>query len=67
MFLIVQNEGKEPVGLVIECKREDPNMMDGLIWYCDKCNTKLHEYRFHLDNIEKDFFHASGNFMAQKS
>src|SRR5688500_17957819 len=30
-------------------------MLDGLIWYCDKCNTKLHEYRFRLDNIEKDF------------
>lgn len=43
------------VGLVIECKREEPETMDGLQWYCEKCNHQLHEYRFHLDNIEKDF------------
>jgi 3-hydroxyanthranilate 3,4-dioxygenase len=43
------------VGLVIECKREDENMMDGLQWYCENCNNLLKEYRFHLTNIEKDF------------
>jgi 3-hydroxyanthranilate 3,4-dioxygenase len=61
MFLLPSNTPHRPerpsgtVGLVIECKREDINMLDGLIWYCDNCNNKLHEYKFHLENIEKDF------------
>lgn len=42
------------VGLVIERKRE-PTHTDGLLWYCDNCNNKLHETYFHLTNIEKDF------------
>jgi len=41
------------VGLVIEVKRE--NTKDGLMWFCEKCNNKLHEYYFPLENIEKDF------------
>jgi 3-hydroxyanthranilate 3,4-dioxygenase len=43
------------VGLVIECKRPEETILDGLQWYCEKCNNQLHEYRFHLENIEKDF------------
>lgn len=42
------------VGLVIERKRE-PDHQDGLLWFCDNCNHKLHETYFHLTNIEKDF------------
>ncbi len=42
------------VGLVIERKRE-PDHTDGLIWYCDNCNHKLHDTYFLLTNIEKDF------------
>ncbi len=42
------------IGLVIECKRQ-PEDNDGLMWFCDQCNTKLHESYFHLTNIEKDF------------
>lgn len=42
------------VGLVIERKREDSHK-DGLLWFCDKCNHKLYETYFKLDNIEKDF------------
>jgi 3-hydroxyanthranilate 3,4-dioxygenase len=41
------------IGLVIELKR--PTMKDGLQWYCDACNQKLHESYFVLENIEKDF------------
>ena len=61
MFLLPANTPHRPerpansVGLVIECKRAAPAYQDGLIWFCDNCNTQLHEYRFHLDNIEKDF------------
>ena len=42
------------VGLVIERKRED-NHQDGLMWFCDNCNNKLHDTYFPLNNIEKDF------------
>jgi 3-hydroxyanthranilate 3,4-dioxygenase len=61
MFLLPARVPHSPIrtpnsmGLVIELKRTDPNMMDGLQWYCEKCNNKLHEYIFHLENIEKDF------------
>jgi 3-hydroxyanthranilate 3,4-dioxygenase len=30
------------VGLVIELKRNE-TMTDGLMWFCDHCNNKLHE------------------------
>lgn len=42
------------IGLVIELKRTGEER-DGLLWFCDLCNTKLHESYFHLENIEKDF------------
>ncbi len=42
------------VGLVIELKRKS-HMTDGLMWFCDNCNNKLHETYFELNNIEKDF------------
>ena len=42
------------IGLVIECKRTTSEQ-DGLMWFCENCNNKLHEYKFHLDTIEKDF------------
>ncbi|HRW99708.1 MAG TPA: 3-hydroxyanthranilate 3,4-dioxygenase, partial [Cyclobacteriaceae bacterium] len=60
MFLLPARVPHQPsrpansVGLVIECKRtasED----DGLMWFCENCNNKLKEYKFHLTNIEKDF------------
>jgi len=43
------------LGLVIECKRADSEMKDGLMWFCDSCNHPLHETYFKLENIEKDF------------
>ena len=42
------------VGLVIERKREKAHT-DGLLWFCDNCNHKLHETYFPLVDIEKDF------------
>ncbi len=42
------------IGLVIECKRKSDED-DGLMWFCEACNHPLHEYKFHLENIEKDF------------
>ncbi|MCR9155039.1 MAG: 3-hydroxyanthranilate 3,4-dioxygenase [Bacteroidetes bacterium] len=48
----MRSEGS--VGLVVERVREADHK-DGLMWFCDNCNTKLHETYFKLDNIEKDF------------
>ena len=49
----IRSEGS--IGLVIELKRTGQER-DGLLWYCENCNNKLHESYFHLENIEKDFF-----------
>ncbi len=72
MFLLPSRVPHQParpagtVGLVIECKREDKNTLDGLQWYCEKCNTLLHEYKFHLENIEKDFLPRFREFYASQ-
>jgi 3-hydroxyanthranilate 3,4-dioxygenase len=47
--------GPNTVGLVIERKRFETEMVDGLQWYCDNCNHLLHEFRFILYDVEKDF------------
>ena len=60
MFLLPGNTPHSPsrsegsIGLVIECKRTATEK-DGLLWFCENCNNKLHETYFPLDNIEKDF------------
>ncbi|AYB30297.1 3-hydroxyanthranilate 3,4-dioxygenase [Chryseolinea soli] len=72
MFLLPSRVPHQParpagsIGLVIEVKREDPSTLDGLQWYCENCNNLLHEYRFHLDNIEKDFLPRFREFYASK-
>lgn len=48
----IRSEGS--VGLVIERIRKSEHT-DGLLWFCDQCNNKLHETYFPLTNIEKDF------------
>lgn len=42
------------VGLVIERKRL-AHELDGLQWYCQRCNNLLFDARFPLLDIEKDF------------
>ena len=42
------------IGLVIERKRL-PHEKDGLLWFCERCNNKLYEEFFTLQNIETDF------------
>jgi 3-hydroxyanthranilate 3,4-dioxygenase len=34
-------------------KKAGKSFTDGLLWYCDNCNHKLHEVYFELNNIEK--------------
>lgn len=43
------------IGLVIERVRAGKGFTDGLLWFCEKCNNKLHETYFELHNIETDF------------
>lgn len=43
------------IGLVIERKRNDSDAKDGLLWFCEHCNHKLHEVYFPLNDIESDF------------
>ena len=45
----------DSIGLVIERKRLD-HEDDGLMWFCEQCNTRLYVEYFHLNDIEKDFF-----------
>jgi 3-hydroxyanthranilate 3,4-dioxygenase len=72
MFLLPANVPHQPrraantVGLVIECKRADREMEDGLQWYCENCNNKLHEFRFILHDIEKDFIPRFREFYASE-
>ncbi|HXP00245.1 MAG TPA: 3-hydroxyanthranilate 3,4-dioxygenase [Luteibacter sp.] len=42
------------IGLVIERRRLEGEK-DGLMWFCQNCNTKLFEEYFPLGNIESDF------------
>lgn len=49
----IRKEGS--VGLVVERKRAGRGFTDGLLWFCDNCNAKLHETYFELHDIEKDF------------
>lgn len=42
------------VGLVIE-RRRRPGELEGLQWYCERCNAKLYEESFELRDIENDF------------
>jgi 3-hydroxyanthranilate 3,4-dioxygenase len=73
MFLLPSRTPHQPrrgagtVGLVIECKREDREMLDGLQWYCEKCNNLLHEYKFVLHNIEKDFLPRFKEFYSNEA
>ncbi len=42
------------IGLVMERKRR-PGEMDGLMWFCEKCNHLLFEEKFELTDIANQF------------
>ncbi|MEZ7967807.1 MAG: 3-hydroxyanthranilate 3,4-dioxygenase, partial [Flavobacteriales bacterium] len=55
------------IGLVIERVRKGKGMKDGLIWFCDNCNTKLHETFFELNDVEIDFLPRFKEFYGNES
>ena len=59
--------GENTVGLVIERVRKGTDLMDGLFWFCEKCNTPLQSYKFKLENIEKDFIPRFKEFYGSES
>lgn len=60
----MRSEGS--VGLVIEKVRKGTDDIDGLMWFCDNCNHKLHESYFKLSNIEKDFLPRFKEYYASE-
>ena len=69
MFLLPPRTPHSPqrmpgsIGLVIERRRlahED----DGLMWFCERCNHKLYEEFFHLQDIEVDLPPVFDRFYA---
>lgn len=60
----VRKEGS--VGLVVELKRTNLDGDDGLMWFCDNCNHKLHEVFFPLNDIEKDFLSHFKDFYSDE-
>lgn len=72
MFLLPSNiphnpiRGEGTVGLVVERVRKGTDLSDGLMWFCDKCNHKLHEFRFPLEDVEKDFLSRFKEFYTSK-
>jgi 3-hydroxyanthranilate 3,4-dioxygenase len=54
------------IGLVIEHKKKN-NEKDGLLWFCEKCNNKLHEVYFHLTDITTQFQGEFKRFYENKT
>lgn len=54
------------VGLVVERKRTHLDAKDGLLWFCENCNHKLHEVYFPLIDIETDFLQHFDTFYSSE-
>lgn len=54
------------IGLVVERVRKGTDFTDGLLWFCDNCNHKLHETYFPLLDIEKDFLPRFKEYYASE-
>lgn len=55
----------DSIGLVIE-RRRLPHELDGLMWFCERCNAKLYEEFFPLRDIELDFPPVFDRFYASR-
>ena len=60
------SRGANTIGLVMERKRRDDEK-DGLLWFCEKCNTKLYEKYFPLKNIVTEFQITFAEFYGNES
>jgi 3-hydroxyanthranilate 3,4-dioxygenase len=58
--------GPNTVGLVIERKRREGEK-DGLLWFCENCNNKLHEVYFKLTDIQTQFQAEFKRFYEDKN
>ncbi len=56
----------DSIGLVIERKRLTGEL-DGLMWFCERCNNPLYEEFFQLRDIEQDFFKVFENFYRSEA
>lgn len=54
------------IGLVIERQRR-PGELDGLQWYCERCDALLYEERFALTDIETQFPPVFARFFGNES
>ena len=57
--------GAGSIGIVVERRRREGER-DGLLWFCERCNTKLYEEFFQLQNIETDFPAVFDRFYASR-
>jgi len=53
------------IGLVVERKRQ-PHEQDGLMWYCERCNTNLYTEMFTLHDVEQDFLVVFDRFYRSR-
>jgi len=51
--------------LVMERKRREGEK-DGLLWFCEKCNHKIHEVYFKLEDIQNQFQVEFNTFYGDK-
>ena len=56
----------DTVGLVIE-RRRLAGEKDGLLWFCERCDHKLYEEFFHLENIETQFAPVFERFFSSEA
>lgn len=52
-------------GLVVEIKRAS-HQTESLVWYCARCDTRLHEVMMHVADIEKQLRAAIEAFDASE-
>ncbi len=58
--------GANTIGMVIERKRRDGEL-DGLLWFCENCNSKLYEEYFVLEDITTQFQGVFAKFYGDEN
>ena len=56
---------KNTIGLVMERRRREGEM-DGLMWFCEKCNSSLYDEKFELKDIATQFQGVFEKFYSSK-